>query len=63
MLLQSEIDLLKLPVKVTTIVNDALGTVMSHGYSLPLAHTRPTMGASFGTGTNGLYFTESLQKL
>ncbi|TGJ76416.1 hypothetical protein E0Z10_g10892 [Xylaria hypoxylon] len=55
MLLQSEIDLLKLPVKVTAIVNDALGTIMSRAYTLPLTHTRPTIGAIFGTGTNGVY--------
>ncbi|KAI1423686.1 glucokinase glkA [Xylaria sp. FL1777] len=55
LLLQSEIDLLKLPVKVTAIVNDALGTIMSRAYTLPLVHTRPTVGAIFGTGTNGVY--------
>ncbi|KAI0910197.1 glucokinase glkA [Ustulina deusta] len=53
--LNSEIDLLKLPVKVTAIVNDALGTVMSRAYTSPLAHIRPTIGAIFGTGTNGVY--------
>ncbi|KAI1353593.1 glucokinase glkA [Xylaria sp. FL0043] len=54
-LLQSEIDLLKLPIKVTAIVNDALGTIMSRAYKLPLTQTRPTIGAIFGTGTNGVY--------
>lgn len=58
MLLQSEIDLQKLPVKVTAIVNDALGTIMSRAYTLPLAHTRPTIGAIFGTGTNGVYLQD-----
>ncbi|KAI1284026.1 glucokinase glkA [Xylaria sp. FL0933] len=57
-LLQSEIDLLNLPIKGTAIVNDALGTIMSRAYTLPLTHTRPTIGAIFGTGTNGVYFTE-----
>ncbi|KAI0965077.1 glucokinase glkA [Xylaria arbuscula] len=44
-----------LPVKVTAIVNDALGTIVSRAYTLPLPHTRPTIGAIFGTGTNGVY--------
>lgn len=58
-LLQTEIDRLGLPVKVTALVNDAMGTIMSRAYSLPISHDRPTVGAIFGTGTNGVYM-ESL---
>ncbi|KAK8090529.1 Glucokinase Glk1 protein [Apiospora phragmitis] len=54
-LLQTEIDILKLPVKVAALVNDAVGTVMSRAYSLPPSHVRPTVDAIFGTGTNGVY--------
>ncbi|KAK8075311.1 hexokinase [Apiospora hydei] len=54
-LLQMEIDILKLPVKVAALVNDAVGTVMSRAYSLPPSHVRPMVGAIFGTGTNGVY--------
>lgn len=51
-LLQAEIDRRGLPVKVTALVNDAMGTVMSRAYSLRLSHERPSVGAIFGTGTN-----------
>lgn len=54
-LLQTEIDRLGLPVRVTALVNDAMGTIMSRAYSLPLSHELPTVGAVFGTGTNGVY--------
>ncbi|KAI1369662.1 glucokinase glkA [Xylaria arbuscula] len=54
-LLQSEINSLELPIKVTAIVNNALGTIMARAYTLPLGCTRPTIGAIFGTGTNGVY--------
>lgn len=57
-LLQVEIDLLKLPVKVTALVNDAVGTIMSRAYALPLSHVRPSVGAIFGTGTNGVYLQD-----
>ncbi|KAK8008248.1 glucokinase [Apiospora marii] len=54
-LLQKELDVLQLPVKVTALVNDAVGTIMARAYSLPPSHVRPTVGAIFGTGTNGVY--------
>lgn len=54
-LLQKGLDALRLPVKVTALVNDAVGTIMSRAYSLPPSHVRPTVGAIFGTGTNGAY--------
>ncbi|KAK7697657.1 glucokinase [Diaporthe eres] len=59
-LLQTEIDRLRLPVKVTALVNDAMGTIMSRAYSLPISNERPAVGAIFGTGTNGVYM-EQLQ--
>lgn len=59
-LLQTEIDRLGLPIKVTALVNDAMGTIMSRAYSLPISHERPVVGAIFGTGTNGVYM-EHLQ--
>ena len=54
-LLQHEIDLRQLPVRVTALVNDAAGTIMSRAYTLPVASTRTSMGAIFGTGTNCVY--------
>lgn len=54
-LLQSETDALGLPVRVAALVNDAAGTIMARAYSLPLTSTRTSIGAIFGTGTNGVY--------
>lgn len=54
-LLQHEIDLRRLPVRVTALVNDAAGTIMSRAYTLPISRTRTSIGAIFGTGTNGVY--------
>ncbi|PBP22359.1 hexokinase, partial [Diplocarpon rosae] len=54
MLLQKEIDALKLPVKVAALVNDTVGTLMARGYSSP-GKTGSLLGAIFGTGTNGAY--------
>ncbi|EEP81422.1 glucokinase [Uncinocarpus reesii 1704] len=54
-LLQQEISLLRLPVRVTALVNDAAGTIMSRAYTLPLPQTRTSIGAIFGTGTNCVY--------
>ncbi|KAI4099931.1 MAG: hypothetical protein LQ339_005720 [Xanthoria mediterranea] len=54
-LLQREITLRGLPVKVTALVNDATGTIMARAYSLPLGETRTSIGAIFGTGTNAVY--------
>ncbi|KAK8123008.1 hypothetical protein PG984_011678 [Apiospora sp. TS-2023a] len=55
MLLQKGLDDLRLPVKVTALVNDAVGTIMARAYHRPPSHVRPTVGAIFGTGTNGAY--------
>ena len=54
-LLQAELDKLKIPVRVTAIVNDALGTIMSRAYTVPPFKARPCIGAIFGTGTNSVY--------
>lgn len=53
-LLQAEIDKLKLPVKVSALVNDTVGTLMARSYTAPGKHGS-VLGAIFGTGTNGAY--------
>ncbi|KAF1991556.1 hypothetical protein K402DRAFT_388953 [Aulographum hederae CBS 113979] len=60
-LLQNEIDLLNLPVKVAALVNDTVGTLMARSYTSP-GKSGTFLGAIFGTGTNGAY-VESLSKL
>lgn len=61
-LLQNEIDALKLPVKITAIVNDALGTIMARAFTLPVSKKRTSVGAIFAGGTNGVYL-EQLSKI
>lgn len=53
-LLQEEIDLLHLPVRVSALVNDTVGTLMSRSYTSP-GKAGTLLGAIFGTGTNGAY--------
>ncbi|KAF4629987.1 hypothetical protein G7Y89_g8156 [Cudoniella acicularis] len=60
-LLQKEIDLLRLPVKVAALVNDTVGTLMARSYTSP-GKTGTLLGAIFGTGTNGAY-VEKLSKI
>ncbi|KAH6667541.1 hypothetical protein B0J14DRAFT_181203 [Halenospora varia] len=60
-LLQREIDILKLPVKVAALVNDTVGTLMARSYTSP-GKTGTLLGAIFGTGTNGAY-VEKLSKI
>jgi hexokinase len=60
-LLQREIDLLRLPVKVAALVNDTVGTLMARSYTSP-GKTSTLLGAIFGTGTNGAY-VEKLSKI
>ena len=60
-LLQEELDLLKLPVKVAALVNDTVGTLMARSYTSP-GKTGTLLGAIFGTGTNGAYL-EKLSKI
>lgn len=57
-LLQKELDELGLPVKITAMVNDALGTAMTRAFTLPISKTRACMGAIFSTGTNGVYLEQ-----
>ncbi|KAI8951812.1 glucokinase [Xylaria longipes] len=62
-LLQGEIDLLHLPVKVAALVNDTVGTLMARSYASP-GKAGTLIGAIFGTGTNGAYVEKiiNLQK-
>ncbi|KAJ8610625.1 hypothetical protein MRB53_038404 [Persea americana] len=60
-LLQRQIDLLKLPVKVAALVNDTVGTLMARAYTSP-GKTGTLLGAIFGTGTNGAY-VEKLSRI
>jgi hexokinase len=60
-MLQKEIDILKLPVKVAALVNDTVGTLMARSYTSP-GKTSTLLGAIFGTGTNGAY-VEKLSKI
>jgi hexokinase len=60
-LLQEEINLLKLPVKVAALVNDTVGTLMARSYTSP-GKAGTLLGAIFGTGTNGAYL-ETLSKI
>lgn len=60
-LLQREINLLRLPVKVAALVNDTVGTLMSRSYTSP-GKTGTLLGAIFGTGTNGAY-VEKVSKI
>ncbi|EFX02334.1 glucokinase [Grosmannia clavigera kw1407] len=53
-LLQTEIDALRLPVKVAALVNDTVGTLMARSYTSP-GKAGTLLGAIFGTGTNGAY--------
>ncbi|KAF3491385.1 glucokinase [Arthroderma uncinatum] len=53
-LLQTAIDELKLPVRVSALVNDTVGTLMARSYSSP-GKSKTLIGAIFGTGTNGAY--------
>ena len=60
-LLQKEIDTLRLPVKISALVNDTVGTLMARCYTKP-GRTNTLIGAIFGTGTNGAY-VEELSKI
>ena len=57
-LLQTEIDKLKLPVKVAALVNDTVGTLMARSYTSK-GDQRSILGAIFGTGTNGAYIEKT----
>lgn len=53
-LLQKEIKALNLPVTVSALVNDTVGTLMARSYTSP-GNESTLLGAIFGTGTNGAY--------
>lgn len=53
-LIQKEIDSRKLPVHISALVNDTVGTLMSRSYTKP-TDGQTLIGCIFGTGTNGAY--------
>lgn len=53
-LLEKEINALNLPVNVSALVNDTVGTLMARSYTSP-GKESTLIGAIFGTGTNGAY--------
>ncbi|KAL1620889.1 glucokinase [Diplodia seriata] len=53
-LLQEQIDKLDVPVHVTALANDTVGTLMARSYT-SLDDGSSILGAVFGTGTNGAY--------
>lgn len=61
-MLQEALDERHLPVRVTALVNDAVGTLMTRAYTSRDGRGETLMGAIFGTGTNGAY-VESVAKI
>lgn len=63
-LLQDAFIELRIPVKVTALINDTVGTLLTHAYT-SCQKDRPILGAVFGTGTNGAYIekTSNIAKL
>jgi hexokinase len=63
-LLQTAFDDLALPVRVTALINDTVGTLLAQAYG-SLRRARTVLGAVFGTGTNGAYVetTSKITKL
>ncbi|KAL5115649.1 glucokinase [Pleosporales sp. CAS-2024a] len=53
-LLQQAFDALDLPIRVTALTNDTVGTLLAQAYTAP-SRRRTVLGAVFGTGTNGAY--------
>lgn len=53
-MIQKEIDSRKLPVHISALVNDTVGTLMSRSYTKP-GDGQTLVGCIFGTGTNGAY--------
>ncbi|KAF5096039.1 hypothetical protein D0Z00_002912 [Geotrichum galactomycetum] len=53
-LVQSELDARRLPVHISALVNDTVGTLMSRAYTKPTGG-QTLVGCIFGTGTNGAY--------
>lgn len=63
-LLQSQLDLLGVRVRIAALVNDTVGTLLSRAYvnNPKETNANTVVGAIFGTGTNGAYF-ETLDKI
>ncbi|OBA22916.1 hypothetical protein METBIDRAFT_36346 [Metschnikowia bicuspidata var. bicuspidata NRRL YB-4993] len=61
---QKHLDLLNLPVMITALANDTVGTLLSRAYTndRSASKSRTLIGAIFGTGTNGAYF-ESISNI
>ncbi|KAH7093646.1 hypothetical protein FB567DRAFT_624875 [Paraphoma chrysanthemicola] len=57
-LLQSALTEFRLPVRVTALTNDTIGTLLARAYIAPDTATT-IMGAVFGTGTNGAYIEQA----
>ncbi|EAS30350.1 glucokinase GlkA [Coccidioides immitis RS] len=53
-LLQDAVDQRNLPVRVSALINDTVGTLMARSYCSS-GHSKALIGAIFGTGTNGAY--------
>jgi hexokinase len=51
-MLQDSLNRKEVPVKVTALVNDTVGTLLAHAYK----YSDTLLGVIFGTGTNGAYF-------
>lgn len=64
-LLQANLTILEVNVKVVAIANDTVGTLLTAAYSNDSAKTNRNtiIGCIFGTGTNGAYFESKIPKL
>lgn len=53
--LQNEFDKRKVPVYISAVVNDTVGTLVTRAYTKPENSGQTVLGCIFGTGTNGAY--------
>ncbi|GME98276.1 unnamed protein product [Ambrosiozyma monospora] len=61
-LLQKHLDALKVPVTVSALANDTVGTLLARSYTGANKEGVTTIGCIFGTGTNGAY-NEKLENI
>ncbi|VEU21210.1 DEKNAAC102194 [Brettanomyces naardenensis] len=54
-LFQQHLDALKVPVKVSALANDTVGTLLARSYTGANKEGETVIGCIFGTGTNGAY--------
>lgn len=54
-MLQEALDERHLPVRVTALINDSVGTILTRAYTSRDPTVETSIGAIFGTGTNGAY--------